>query len=109
MRDDFSYLEHILLSITKIKEYSKDLSKTDFDSNELVQDAIIRNIEIIGEATKKISKELKSKYKEIPWREMSGMRDKLIHDYMGIDVDVVWKTLTDDIPLIENLINKIYK
>jgi uncharacterized protein with HEPN domain len=109
MRDDLSYLEHILLSITKIKEYTKDLYKTDFDSNELVQDAVIRNIEIIGEATKKISKELKSKYKEIPWREMSGMRDKLIHDYMGIDVDVVWKTLTDDIPLIETLINKIYK
>jgi len=109
MRDNFSYLEHILLSIKKIKEYTKDLSKADFDSNELVQDAVLRNIEIIGEATKKISQELKSKYKEIPWREMSGMRDKLVHDYMGIDVEVVWKTITDDIPLIETLINKIYK
>jgi uncharacterized protein with HEPN domain len=109
MKDDFSYLEHILLSIMKIKEFTKDLSKADFDSNELVQDAVIRNIEIIGEATKKISQELKSKFKEIPWREMSGMRDKLVHDYMGTDVEVVWKTVTDDIPLIETLINKIYK
>jgi uncharacterized protein with HEPN domain len=109
MKDDFSYLEHILLSIKKIKEYTKDLSKADFNSNELVQDAVIRNIEIIGEATKKISQELKSKFKEIPWREISAMRDKLVHDYMGIDVEVVWKTVTDDIPLIETLINKIYK
>jgi len=109
MKYDYSYLEHILLSIKKVKEYTKALSKVDFDSNELVQDAVIRNIEIIGEATKKISNELKSKYKEIPWREMSGMRDKLIHDYMGIDVDVVWKTIIDDIPLIETLIKKIYK
>jgi len=107
MKDDFAYIDHILISIKKIKAFTKDFSKSDFDTNEMVQDAVIRNIEIIGEATKKISEELKSKYKEIPWKEMSGMRDKLIHDYMGIDCDVVWKTITDDIPLIESLIKKI--
>jgi len=78
--------------------YTKDLSQADFESNELIQDAVIRNIEIIGEASKKISKEL-SKLHGNPWREISGMRDKLIHDYMGVDKEVVWKTIKEDIPL----------
>jgi uncharacterized protein with HEPN domain len=85
------------------------LTFEDFNSNELIQDAVIRNIEIIGEATKKISKDLKSQYREIPWKEMSGMRDKLIHDYFGVDVDVVWKTVTEDIPYLKSLIVKIDK
>ena len=107
MKDDYAYIDHILHCIKKIQEYTKDLTKLDFNSNGLVQDAVIRNIEIIGEATKKISKGLKTNYPDIPWREMSGMRDKLIHDYMGIDVEVVWKTIVEDIPLIEALIKKI--
>jgi uncharacterized protein with HEPN domain len=84
------------------------MSQMDFNKNELVQDAVIRNIEIIGEATKKISNELKTTYIEIPWREMAGMRNKLIHDYMGVDVEVVWKTIEIDLPEIESLIRKIY-
>lgn len=91
MKDDLAFIEHILLCIKKI------------------QDAVIRNLEIIGEATKKISKELKSQYPDIPWKEMSGMRDKLIHDYFGVDVDVVWKTVNDDIPFLKSLIETIDK
>jgi len=89
MKDDYAYIEHIQHCIEKIEEYTKDLTQLDFSSNELIQDAVIRNIEVIGEAAKKISRDLKSNYNEIPWRAMSGMRDKLIHDYMGIDVEVV--------------------
>jgi uncharacterized protein with HEPN domain len=77
------------------------------NSNDLIQDAVIRNIEIIGEASNKISKDLKSSYHEIPWREISGMRDKLIHDYMGVDKGVVWKTIKEDIPFIQSLMQKI--
>ncbi len=110
MKDDIAFIEHILLCIDKIQEYTKNLTAQDFNNSELIQDAVIRNIEIIGEATKKISKDLKSQYLEIPWKEMFEMRDKLIHDYFGIDVDVVRKTVNEDIPflksLIENLINK---
>lgn len=73
----------------------------------MVQDAIIRNIEIIGEASKKISQDTKQTYYEIHWREISGMRDKLIHDYLGVDVDVVWKTIKEDIPVLEKLISEI--
>ena len=109
MKDDLAFIEHILLCIEKIQDYTKNLTKKDFNNNELVQDAVIRNIEIIGEAVKKISKELKSQYPNIPWKEMSGMRDKLIHDYFGVDVDVVWKTVDDDIPFLKSLIGTIDK
>ena len=109
MKDDLAFIEHILLCIEKIQDYTKNLTKKDFNNNELVQDAVIRNIEIIGEAVKKISKELKSQYPNIPWKEMSGMRDKLIHDYFGVDVDVVWRTVNDDIPFLKSLIGTIDK
>jgi uncharacterized protein with HEPN domain len=107
MKDDLAFIEHILLGIVKIQEYTKNLTAQDFIDNELIQDAVIRNIEIIGEATKKISKDLKSQYQEIPWKEMSGMRDKLIHDYFGVDVNVVWKTVNEDIPYLKSLIENI--
>lgn len=85
MKDDLAFIEHILLCIDKIQQYTKNMTPQDFNNDELIQDAVIRNIEIIGEASKKISKDLKSQYHEIPWKEMSGMRDKLIHDYFGVD------------------------
>lgn len=103
------FIEHILFCIRKIQDYTGNLTEKDFKNNELIQDAVIRNIEIIGEATKKISKDLKSQYPDIPWKEMSGMRDKLIHDYFGVDVDVVWKTVNDDIPFLKSLIETIDK
>jgi uncharacterized protein with HEPN domain len=106
-KDDLSYIDHILDCIRKINEFSQGLSLKQFKTNELVQDAIIRNIEIIGEVSKKISPELKQAYYNIPWREISGMRDKLIHDYLGVDVIVVWKTIKEDIPTLEELISEI--
>ena len=75
----------------------------------MVQDAIIRNIEIIGEASKKISKDAKQTYYKIPWKEIAGMRDKLIHNYLGVDVTVIWKTIHQDIPTLEKLISEIEK
>jgi uncharacterized protein with HEPN domain len=109
MKDDLAFIEHILLCIEKIQDYTRDITLKEFNNNELVQDAVIRNIEIIGEASKKVSKNLKSQYPEVPWKEMSGMRDKLIHDYFGVDVDVVWKTVKEDIPYLKSLIENIDK
>lgn len=106
---DTAYIEHILDCIRKINEFSKGITLKDFRKNELVQDAIIRNAEIIGEASKKISKDTKQTYYKIPWKEISGMRDKLVHDYLGVDVDVVWKTIKEDIPALEKLITEIEK
>ena len=107
VKDDLAYVEHILDCIRKIKEFSESLSFKEFSSNELVQDAIIRNIEIIGEASKKISSNTKQIYYEIPWKEIAGMRDKLIHDYLGVDVEVVWRTIKEDIPSLEIQIKEI--
>ena len=107
VKDDLAYIEHILDCIRKIKEFTGGLSLKDFSINELVQDAVIRNIEIIGEASKKISSDTKQIYYEIPWKEIAGMRDKLIHDYLGVDVEVVWRTITEDIPTLEKQIKEI--
>jgi len=107
MKDDLVYIEHIKDCIRKIKDYTKDLSEMEFEKNEIIQDATIRNIEIIGEASKKISKNFKTVNYDIPWKHITGMRDKLVHDYMGTDLEVVWKTITEDIVFLENLINKI--
>ena len=107
IKKDQVYLEHILEAITKIESFTKGISRIDFDNNVMIQDAILRNIEIIGEATKKISKEFTQSHQLIPWSEMAGMRNKLIHDYMDVDLDVVWKTIEVDLPLLKELISII--
>ncbi len=107
MKNDQAYLEHILTSIEKIQSFVKGISKADFDQNPIIQDAIIRNIEVIGEASKKVSKQLTQAHPDIPWQDMAGMRDKLIHDYLDVDLDVVWKTVEMDLPLLKELINRI--
>jgi uncharacterized protein with HEPN domain len=109
IKDDLVYIDHILDCIRKINEFSNGLSLKEFKTNELVQDAIIRNVEIIGEASKRISPDTKQTYFKIAWKEISGMRDKLIHDYLGVDVIVVWKTIKEDIPILEKLISEIEK
>jgi uncharacterized protein with HEPN domain len=85
----------------------KNLSIDDFHNNLLVQDAVIRNFEIIGEATKKLSDDFKKINHELPWKEMAGMRNKLIHDYMGVDINIIWATLQKDLPYLKSLIEKI--
>jgi len=106
-KDDHIYVEHILESIEKIEKYTEDLSKEDFAKQEMIQDAVIRNLEIIGEATKMISISMKQSYQNIPWKEIAGMRDKLIHDYIGVDISVVWKTIEHDLPELKKMINEI--
>lgn len=100
LKDDSIYIEHILESINKIQRYVQDISKEEFINNDLLQDAVIRNFEIIGEASKKISPDLKLSYSMIPWREIAGMRDKLIHDYFGVDIEMIWITINEDLPTL---------
>jgi len=107
VKEDIAYIEHILDCINKIQAYTENLDKETFVQNNLVIDATIRNFEIIGEAAKMISENLKLSYFEVPWKEMAGMRDKLIHDYLGVDVNVIWETVQDDIPLLKEFLYKI--
>jgi uncharacterized protein with HEPN domain len=105
-RGDKLYLKDVLDSIGKIEEYVKNLSFEDFSSKELVVDAVIRNFEIIGEASKNISDELKSTCQDVPWKEMAGMRDKMIHEYFGVDLDIVWKTIKLRLPELRIALEK---
>ncbi|MDP8313473.1 MAG: DUF86 domain-containing protein [Candidatus Celaenobacter antarcticus] len=106
-KNDSVYLEHILDSIKWIESYISDISREHFLANHLVQDAIIRQVEIIGEASKKLSISLKQKYPNIPWKDIVGMRDKLIHGYFGVDIEAVWKTVEDDIPILKEQVSNI--
>ena len=83
------------------------MSNEEFLQNHLVQDAVMRQLEIIGEASNKISDEFQGKNKQVPWKDITGMRNKLIHDYMGVDLDAVWDTVVKDIPDLKMLIMKI--
>lgn len=92
------YLEDMLESINKIQHYIKDKSFADFLSDFMLMDAVVRNLEIIGEASKSIPKTVKDKYSEIPWMQMYRMRNRISHEYFGLDEEVIWKIATQYLP-----------
>ncbi len=89
-REYKSYLNDILEAIRKIENYTKDISFDDFVAEELIQDGVVRNLEVIGEAVKNIPGNIKNKKPEVEWKKIAGLRDILIHAYFGIDEDIVW-------------------
>jgi uncharacterized protein with HEPN domain len=105
--DDSVYLRHILDAAQQIQVYLRGVDEAEFNQTPLLQDGVIRQLEIIGEATRHLSNTLRSQYAEIPWRDIAGMRDKLIHDYLGVDLSTVWLTATQDIPELEPKIRSI--
>ncbi len=107
MKDDLVFIEHILDSINAIEKFSKNLDKEKLISNRLRQSAIVREIEIIGEAIKNVSENLKNKHREIEWKEIIGTRDKIIHHYFGVDFNIVWDIIKKDLPDLESKILKI--
>ncbi len=106
-RDELVFLEDILECIEKIEDYIDDLTEKEFEDNSEKQDAVIRRIEIIGEAVKNISKGTKEKYPDIQWREIAGMRDVVIHQYFGVTIGLVWRVATSDIPNLKGKIKEI--
>jgi uncharacterized protein with HEPN domain len=104
MKDDLVYIEHIQSSIDSILRYAEDLDYDSFIEKQIVQDAIVRQLEIIGEVTKRVSIEFRNSNPQIPWKVMAGMRDKLIHDYIDVDYRMVWSTTKEDIPELGRLL-----
>ncbi len=105
--DNSFYLHSILDSILRIETYLKNVPETDFQQNGLLQDGVIRQLEIIGEAVKHLSHDLRSRYPLVPWQDIAGVRDKLIHEYFGVDIDQIWLMACEDIPLLKSNISKI--
>lgn len=108
-REHIDYLEDILDSILKIEMFIQNQKFEDFAGDEKTQFAVIRALEIIGEASKKIPESVRQNFPNVPWSIMAGMRDKLIHDYFGVDIEVVWKTATFDLKNIKPAIQEIIK
>ena len=106
-RDYKAYLMDIVESISKIKEYTKDVTREEFFRNKLLQDAVVRNLEIIGEAVKKIPAEIKNAKPDVEWRKFAGLRDILIHAYFGIDVEIIWDVISHKICILEKHIKDI--
>ncbi|MDD3435849.1 MAG: DUF86 domain-containing protein [Candidatus Gastranaerophilales bacterium] len=108
-RKPIFFLEDIKTSIGKILTYTKDMSLKDFENDTKTIDAVERNFEIIGEAVKNLPEEIINKNKNIPFRQIAGMRDKLIHDYFGVDYEIVYKTIKDKLPEFRTQIKNIIK
>ncbi len=105
-RDD-AYLLDILIAAKRAKEFAADIAWTDFQKSSLHQHAIMKTLEIIGEAANKISQEVKDAHPEIPWKEIVGMRNRLIHEYFSIDAEKVWDTVQNDIPVLIKLVEPL--
>lgn len=106
MKTDRDYLLHILESVRDARSYASG-GEEEFHGDRKTQDAILRKLEIIGEATKRLSKELKDSEPDIPWRRIAGMRDKLIHDYFGVDLGLVWNVVSKVLPDFEERIIRL--
>lgn len=100
-------IEDILDSLDLISEYVKGLDYDNWKKDRKTIDAVIRNIEIIGEAASHIPTDIQEKYTEIPWYEMKGMRNILIHEYFGVDIDVLWRTIQEDLPSLKIKVQKM--
>jgi len=106
-RDNRFFQEEILESITRIEEYTQNLSENDFLQNNQAQDAVVRRLEIIGEATKNLPRNFRQAYPDVPWQRMVGMRDVFIHGYFGVNFKRVWEVVEQDLPGLKRQIAAI--
>jgi len=102
-------LEDINEALERITEYMEGLDYDSWKSDRKTIDAVIRNLEIIGEASTHVPEEIQEQHPNMPWYQMKGMRNILVHEYFGVDIDLLWKTVQDDLPPVKSLISKLLK
>ena len=105
MKDDRAYLQHIRDAIQQVRSYTQE-GKEPFLADRKSQDATVRNLEIIGEAVKKLSPRLRSTRPDVPWKRIAGMRDKMIHDYFGVDHRLVWDVVERELPKLLRVVEE---
>ena len=105
-KDDAVYVEHMLTCIDRVLDYIGN-DKEAFYQSTLVQDAVIRNLQIMAESSQRMSVDLKSQFPTIPWREIAGFRNILVHDYLGIDCDAIWSVVEQDLPELKKVLLSI--
>lgn len=106
-KDPEVFLDHILESIDLIEDYSEGVTESDFVGSSSLQDMIVRRIEIIGEAVKNLPDDLKREHPQIPWRDIAGLRDIVVHQYFGLDLELIWDVVERDIPQLKPEILRI--
>jgi len=107
--DEMLCLRHVLDAMDTVEEYLQGVDEEKFKNTRLIQDGVIRQIEIIGEAGRHVSKDIRKSHPEILRQDVAGMRDKLIHGYFGVDIEKVWDTTRDDLPILRKQVTGIFK
>jgi uncharacterized protein with HEPN domain len=103
----FDYLNDILENISDIKEFTSGMTRESFSIDKKTIKAVVRSLEVIGEAANKIPQNIRDSYPEIPWLEITAMRNRLIHEYFGIDLDIIWQTIKEDLEPLDRIVRKI--
>jgi len=108
-RDYGDFVQDILDSINDVENFIDGMEFEDFINDKKTIYSVVRAIEIIGEAAKNVPEQIRTKYPDVPWKQMAGMRDKLIHEYFGVDLEILWKTAKDDVPQLKTPISKVFE
>lgn len=107
MREVLDYLDDILESVEKIRRFTQGMSYDEFIDDPKTVDAVLRNFEVIGEATKNVPDDIRKEHADVPWSEMAGMRDKLIHGYATVELQIIWETVQKEIPALRTQIESV--
>lgn len=105
MKDDKLYLIHIIESIEKIQSYTVGMSLSSFIEKSIVQDAVLRNLQVLAESTQRLSEDFKSRHQDVEWYKIAGLRNILVHDYLGLDLETVWAILEDKLPELKDILS----
>lgn len=108
MKDDGVYLRHMRDAVGDLLRYAAD-GRAAFDAERMRQDAIIRKLEVLGEAAKQLSEATKARRPDVRWREIAGMRDKMIHEYFGVNLEIVWAVIERDLPILQGALDELLK